>query len=314
MTENDADIRRALRTLSIDPQDMLDFLAPYIPQQIPRDSAEGRLLIRQRLKNLLHMIANFYIKQIKQMKREKTGELVQNLYDTAYSKSQFDGYQTGNGRPVTYLYANKVLKLFSMGNYRSKSYVVEKAIEAINPATMCEIGCGKGRHVFYFAHKFHQTQFTGIDFSANAIDLAKRAQNQKEIDLFLPENPGPLSDQDRDAVRTIDFLVGNACALTEVPDNAFEVVYTISALEQMNHILPDVLSEIRRVASKYVIFCEPFWDRNDFLGRRYLEAGNYFRARTAEIEAAGFEILKYFDCVPLKPSFKDTVLIAQVRK
>ncbi|MCR4378636.1 MAG: class I SAM-dependent methyltransferase [Rhodospirillales bacterium] len=311
MTDEEA--KQALVGLSIDKQEMLERLAPYISSSVSKDSADGRLLIRQRFKNLLHMIALFYIKQLKLGRRAKTGELVQNLYNTAYATSEFDGYNC-QGRNVTYLYGDQVHKMVSMGNYRSKSHVIEKAINIIQPKTMCEIGCGKGRHVFYFGHKFPGTQFTGIDFSSNAIDLAKRTQQCDTIDLHLPEKPGALSEQERNAVRTIDFQVGNACDLSNIKDNAFEVVYTVSALEQMAHILPEVLAEIHRVTSKYVIFCEPFWDKNDFLGRRYLTAGNYFRAKTSVFEKAGFEMLNYLDCLPLKPSFKDTVFIGKVIK
>lgn len=304
---------QALIEFSIDKHVMLDELAPYIASSVSCDSAEGKLLIRQRFKNLLHMIALFYLKQMKLRRREKTGGIVQDLYETAYSKSEFDGYGA-KGRPVTYLYGDQVLKMFSMGNYRSKSHVIEKAINIIKPTTVCEIGCGKGRHVFYFAHKFPGTQFTGIDFSANAIALAKHTQHGNEIDLQLPEKPGPLTAEERDATSTIDFQTGNACDLSHIDDNAFEVVYTVSALEQMSHILPDVLKEIHRVTSKYVIFCEPFWDKNDFLGRQYLTAGNYFRSKTSVFEEAGFETLNYLDCLPLKPSFKDTVFVGKVVK
>lgn len=302
----------ALANLTINHDEILEKLAPYISENLAADSAEGKFRMRQRVKNLVHMILRFYIGQLRQGQREKTGKLTHNLYESNYSTAEFTGYRNA-GRPVTYLFNDRVLQMVGMGNYRSKSLVLEKILETIQPKEVAEVGCGMGRHVAYMAHRFHAIHFNGIDFSASAIDLCRRVQQQDEIDLQLPEAPGPVSGKDRDAIRTASYQTGDARNLDHVADNSFDLVYTVSALEQMAAILPEALSEIRRVTKEYVVFFEPFLDGNDFLGRRFLHAGNYFRARYAEIEAAGFEILTVLDCIPLKPSFKDTVVIARVK-
>lgn len=310
---NDQKVECALKDLSIDEQDMLSTLAPYISASVPQESPSGRFLIRQRFKNLVHMIALLYWKQFKQSAREKTGKVIQNHYEDNYGLAQFSGYAV-QGRPVTYLYGENVIKMVGMGNSRAKVHVVEKVLNIIQPATACEIGSGTGRHVIYFAHKFPKTQFSGIDFSENAVSIAKSAQQQDDLDLQLPEAPGNLSKQELNSVLTAKFHAGNACDLSEIEDNAFEVIYTTSALEQMWGILPDVLSELHRVTRKYVIFCEPFLEGNNLLGRQYLFCGNYFRAKISQMEDAGFEVLNHLDCLPIKPTFKDTVLIAKVIK
>ena len=95
-------------------------------------------------------------------------------------------------------------------------------------------------------------------------------------------------------------------------DKAVDILYTHATLEQMWNTLPEVLKEIRRVTRRYVIFVEPFIDCNDFLARQFLAAGNYYRAKYSDIKSHGFRIIQIMDMLPMKPTFKYSVLNAEV--
>ena len=306
-------ILTTLKNLEINSDEMISYISPYISEKMSENSKEGKKAKRKRFKNLIHMILNFYLKQIKFFKRENTSKIVKNKYNEAYSKSTFDGYKS-QGRFVTYIYKKQVYQMNGMGNYRSKSFIIEKITKIIKPKSMCEIGCGKGRHLFYFSTIFPKTKFFGLDLSEKAISIAKQTQVKKEINLFLPEKDKKLPKNKVNLVRKIDFNVGNANNLSMFKNNSFEVVYTVNALEQMASDLPEVLEEIHRITSKFVVFCEPFWDYNNFFEKQYLIAGNYFRLKEKILNQYGFEKINFLDCLLLKPSFKDSVYIGKVIK
>ena len=85
-------ILTTLKNLEINSDEMISYISPYISEKMSESSKEGKKAKRQRFKNLIHMILNFYLKQIKFFKRENTSKIVKNKYNEAYSKSTFDGY------------------------------------------------------------------------------------------------------------------------------------------------------------------------------------------------------------------------------
>ena len=291
------DIDRAVRHLD-----------PYLGGAWDMASDKARTLRRARTKNLLHMVAQRFLERFKSG-RPRDVESVAQLYEKAHAAAEFQGYKAAD-RYVTYLYGNRVLALNGMGNYRFKSALVEQAIEQLRPQTVCEAGCGRVRHLVYFAQRFSDTRFFGFDLSHNAVEFCRQLQLRDSFDPCLPERPGPLSQTEMARVRAISVFQANAADLAGVADNAFELTYTISALEQMHSVLPAALRELHRVTSRYAVFCEPFLDNNDSLQRAYLWSGNYFRLPIRALESYGFRVL---DAVPLptKPTFTDTLVLAE---
>lgn len=291
------DIDRALRHLD-----------PYLGGAWGMSSHKARTLRRSRTKNLLHMVALRFLAKLKGG-RARDLESVSGLYERAHAATEFEGYRASE-RYVTYLYRNRVLALNGMGNYRFKSALVEQAIEQLRPQTVCEAGCGRVRHLVYFAPRFPDTRFSGFDLSHNAVEFCRQLQLRDSFDPCLPERPGPLGQTEMARVRAISVFQANAADLAGVADNSFELTYTISALEQMHSVLPAALRELHRVTSRYVVFCEPFLDNNDALQRAYLWSGNYFRLPIRALESYGFRVL---DAVPLpaKPTFTDTLVLAE---
>ena len=97
--------------------------------------------------------------------------------------------------------------------------------------------------------------------------------------------PAPVADAG--AYRRIRFEQGDACRLA-FPDDSFDVVITRQALEQMNKIRDEALSEIARVARHHVVLGEPFADFNrEGLRLDYVKAKEYLDLPVAELARFG---------------------------
>jgi ubiquinone/menaquinone biosynthesis C-methylase UbiE len=113
-----------------------------------------------------------------------------------------------------------------------------------------------------------------------------------------------------DNVRRIEFETASAFDLPAA-DRSIDVVFTFAALEQMELGLDKALSEIRRVAGRYVLLYEPFADANKSLERAYLWSRNYFRMSSERLRDHGLEPVKIWKGFPLKPTFGYALLLCR---
>ena len=289
----------------------MNVIAPYIDGVWSDTSRQGKQLKRKRFKNLLHMTARFLLRKLSRNLSSRGSEAdVRAFYETAHASVEFTGYRQASNH-VTYLYRGQVLSLSGMGNYRLKSGLLTQILEQLHPRSVCEAGCGRIRHLAYFSPKFPEINFSGFDISENAISFGKYLQGLETFDPNLPERPGDvLSESEMQCIRAVNLFQASAANLSCVEDNAFDLVYTVSALEQMNAILPAVLKELHRVTRRYVVFFEPFADANGFFEKTYLWAGNYFHIKSADLERYGFRPLLVVP-LPTKPSFADCLVVAE---
>ncbi len=307
--QNNTDTK--LKKLSIKDKDVEDAIKPYVLSKFSKFSKKGNFLLRQRNKNLIHLIILLYLKQLKLFKREKKNIDVIKNYENSYSNAPFVGYAI-KGKYITYLYKNNVYKLDVNGTFLLQCLILEKIFNIINPISICEIGCGSGRHLLNFCRKFANISFNGIDVSSVAIKKANEMKASKKLNLHFPNNESFLSKNEIKLTKNINFFCRDAKDLYEIEDNKFEVIYSICALEQMHDILPIVLKELHRVTKNYVIFIEPFSDKNNLLSNQFLFAGNYFRIKSKFLEKYGFKILNHLDNIPLKPTFNYSVVIGKI--
>jgi len=283
-------------------------VAPYVGEAWDISSAEARKRLRARRRNLIHMTLQRVKDRLFEGRRRDVAT-VENFYDKAHAADEFAGYAPARRR-VTYVDDGKVLSMCGVGNYRYKSALIEQVIEQLAPESVCEAGCGRVRHLAYFAPRFPKIRFAGFDISANAIEFGRRLQSGDAFDPRLPERPGPLDEADMERVRAVSLFKANAADLADVADDSFELVYTVSALEQMQTIAPAALRELHRVTRRYAVFCEPFADNNDILQRAYLWAGDYFRLPIRSLESFGFRVVDVV-ALPTKPTFTDTLVLAE---
>ena len=116
-------------------------------------------------------------------------------------------------------------------------------LKEMQPQSILEVGCGFGRNLPYiYDAVMSVTRVVGIDHSPTMIENSKKH----------------IGDYERDTGHKIEMVVGNA---KELPfkDNEFDVIFTHACL---THIppedIPQVQSEISRVAKKWILHVERF--------------------------------------------------------
>ena len=134
---------------------------------------------------------------------------------------------------------------------------------------------------------FPDVHFIGLDLTKEGIETAKdivaAGKLPENFDLVSPVSIGGKSF----AGTNVDFFCGSA---RDMPfeDGAVDMVYTSLALEQMDLIIDDVLSEIQRVSMKWALLYEAFSEFNrGFIKRTYIDVEEYFAMSVKDLEKKG---------------------------
>jgi SAM-dependent methyltransferase len=197
------------------------------------------------------------------------------------------------------------------GGTRVRQLMLVRAIEMLQPRRVLEVGCGNGINLLLLAGRFPDIQFTGVDLTPEGIAAAKRLQEETLLPPHL-QAFAPLSLSDPAAFRRIDFQTGDASAL-RFPAKSFDLVYTVLALEQMESIRPKVLGELARLSAGHVFMIEPFREANARgIGRRYVVARDYWRARIAELPQYGLQPLWATTDMPQEAFMRACAVLAKV--
>lgn len=152
-------------------------------------------------------------------------------------RAPIDTSKTENNQPIHYL----------KGGERS-----DFLVELIGQYLPCdlkilEIGCNVGRNM---AHLFKAgyTNLSGIEINKKAIDLMKKVYPDMYKRSHIIELP-------------IEEII------REIHSNAYDLIYTMAVLEHIHYDSDFVLSEIGRVASKYIITIED--EKTDWSERHF---------------------------------------------
>jgi ubiquinone/menaquinone biosynthesis C-methylase UbiE/uncharacterized protein YbaR (Trm112 family) len=96
--------------------------------------------------------------------------------------------------------------------------------------------------------------------------------------------------------------------LTQLPyaANSFDIVYTTHALEPNHGLESQMLSELYRVAARYVVLVEPAYELADEVSRARMDQHGYCRGLPEEAQRLGFNVVRHEMFVrgvnPLNPS------------
>lgn len=268
-------------------------------------SPDGRRMRRTIKKGLAHLILREIATSMRRGHRGRNSTDIVNHYDV--------NYQTGARNAAASYDKPARYDLFRFGNrfiaeadgrqfLRSMTERLGDIIETLEPKELCEVGSGSGRNLMYLAARFPTLPCTGYELTAGGVAIAKAFQGIDELPETGYGRFYRLNRSGMDNLRRIDFVQASAFDLPAA-DQSLDVVYTFAALEQMQLGIDDALAELRRVARRYVLLFEPFADFNDGLGRAYLWARNYFRMNLDELPAHGFEVVRTWRSVPVKPTF-----------
>lgn len=185
-----------------------------------------------------------------------------------------------------------------------------RAVQALAPRSILEVGAGNGVNLLALAARFPDLSLSGIELTAGGVKAAQSvAESARLPDALLEFLPEPAA---RTSVAgLIDLRQGDARKLP-FADAAFDMVFTSLALEQMEEIRDAALHELARVSARWVVMIEPFRDFNDSgLFRRYVVAQDYFAARVDDLRGFGLEPIFASADMPHKTTLRPAIVVAR---
>ena len=262
------------------------------------------------IKDYYLKIKNYFFSILKNFKRSQnfTKERYERIWNANQILQHFD---IKSNNFSLHKYKNIFLAHSCLTTKIQQNLIINK-IKELNPSLVLEIGCGPGITLRLLSDIFTEINFYGIDQSIEGI---KYANNQKKnsIDPIFKEK---LNFQFKNITNNpkLKFDTQDAKSL-KFTDKTFDLVFSNLALEQMDNIKYDVLSEMKRVAKKYIIMIEPFKDLNK-TGLRYLHhtSKQYFNLNHMDIKDDNFEIIEFYDQFPALLSLNYGMLILKRKK
>jgi ubiquinone/menaquinone biosynthesis C-methylase UbiE len=235
---------------------------------------------------------------------------VKVAYEKFYGETILSEHLSREGRVIPCRWGDDRMLARGIGTKRVHHMLLKRAIETVKPERVLEVGSGYGINLFVLAGYFPNIQFSGIELTEQGVLAAKRIGDMtsmpKEIIQFSPDNLADVMAHQR-----VKFFQGSAIKLP-FPDNSFDVLYTVLALEAMEEIRHQALRELARVAKKYVIMIEPFLNFNDRGIRYYYHTSHqYFRGKIDELQQDGLDPVVVYSDIPHKLRLWPALVIAR---
>lgn len=286
-------------------------VSPFVRTWVDRDSAAWREEIRatgQRLRRA--RVRHALLRPLRKFKRSQRGIALN--YTQQWATRPLDMQLTPDGAVVPCRWQDRAMYARAVSIKRVHQLYVMRVLEALRPTSVLEVGCGNGLNLFVLAGRFPEIRFTGLELTeggTRAVEAVRRQPTLPDsVVAFSPEPPRDLAPFDR-----ISIVRGSAAQLP-FPGRSFDVVLTSLALEQMEEVRRDALSEISRVARAHTIMVEPFRDWNaDGHERDYIVANDYFAARISDLHAYGLEPVLISDNMPSKLTNRPGLVVSNVR-
>lgn len=221
----------------------------------------------------------------------RSKDVIKGEYEGTWSRG-FAAYDVAAGcrKPEPWLYRGESLWADRAGTPRLRNVILGGIIRSLKPKRVLEVGCGNGINLLLLANQFPEISFTGVELTAAGNRVARELQERDALPDALARYAVDLGT-DAAAFRRINFLQGDATAMP-FEDNAFDLVYTVLSVEQMERVRDKALSEIARVSGGHVLNLEPFAEANrSALRRMHVYGRDYFRGAIGDLPRYGLEPL-----------------------
>ncbi|MDC0391198.1 class I SAM-dependent methyltransferase [Candidatus Pelagibacter ubique] len=254
----------------------------------------------RKFKNYIFSILRFF---------QRTQEFTKVRYNRIWNKTDlkifYDPENTNNCS--IHSYKDSFFLSSNALSTRIHQYLVINKINELKPNSVLEVGCGQGFQLLLLSRLYPEINFFGIDQSDEGIMFAKKFAQKKIIEEELTK---PLKyNFNNSETQNINYSIQDAKKL-EFESNSIDLIFTNLALEQMDNIKFEVLSEIKRVSSKYIVLIEPFKDLNNS-GIKYLHHSSkqYFNLKYNELVDENYAIVDYQKNFPSQISLNYGLLV-----
>ncbi len=141
-------------------------------------------------------------------------------------------------------------------------------------STVLEAGAGEATTLNFVAEKLNNknAKFYGFDLAPSRVMQAQRF----------------MSAQHNEA----DLIAANLFQ-TPYPDNAFDIIYTVHALEPNTNKVKEIVEELYRITNKYLVLVEPSYELGNEATRANIDKHKYIKNLKATIDNLGYKILEY---------------------
>ena len=288
--------------------------SPYVIKELSADDPEWKSVISRRK----FKIAKRFLRQKllgKLLKERRVDETIMEEYGVQWSKTEFSNYDPGVDTPPYnyWIWNDRRLVARVRGIARVRLYLIAKAIEALRPKRVLEVGCGNGVNLLALAGMFPEIEFTGLELTKEGIEKAQKIQTEDILPQSLIDFM-PLPNKDSAAFKRTVFLQGSAAELP-FKDGEFDFVFSAVAVEQMEAIRHQALSEIGRVTGEYALLSEPFYDVNSSgTARLYVVGRDYFRGAIDDLPRYGLEPVWATKDLPNKINFNVCTVLCKKLK
>jgi SAM-dependent methyltransferase len=266
--------------IDVDPAAIDSAMRPFL---VSEGDAFGwrKALCRRWLSTILRMATG--------QEESRDRSVVESEYRDAWSKG-YSRYRLDrtNLKPKPWSWRGRLLLLDPAAAARVRTVLFASVLERLKPSRVLEVGSGNGINLLSLASAFPQIEFTGVELTGEGVEQARRAQSDAAIGDII-QRYSPIRSRDCSAIGRMNFVQGDASEM-DFEDGSFDLVMTVLAIEQMEHIRAEALGEIARVARRHVLMLEPFREMNSTgFKRLYVQSRGYFRGSIRELEGLGLE-------------------------
>ena len=188
--------------------------------------------------------------------------------------------------------------------------ILDSCFSQLGCKNILETGSGRGDNIVSLSLKNPGLNLTGLEFTQSGLQRGRELANDPQFAVNTVDIIKSAAGLDNGRV---SFVKGNALKMP-FADNSFDTIFTTLILEQMPYDYPKVLQEIKRVASRYAIFIEPFSEANNLRGRLHLRKVDYFRFSYSNFESFGLRPVAFFTDYPQKANQGSGLLITEIIK
>ena len=292
------------------PGDIDRAFAPYVGKefQVGDDAAWNALIVNRRRKLLKMRLRRQYLGWLPGARR--TPEVVRRIYEKNWHDKNLVRLLHPGDRDVPCIWGERRMLVGAAGLKRVYLLHLMRMIEAFQPESVLEIGCGIGVNLLSLAARFPETSFHGIDLTAHGIAAIRDVSDQDDLPRVLTDfSPEPLLDMT--AHRRIKVQQASAADLP-FDDNSFDLVYSVIALEQMEAVRPAVMAQLQRVSRGHVGMLEAFRDWNETgMQRNYIVGQGYFAAHIDELPGYGLNPVLVANDMPVKINMNLGLVVAK---
>ncbi len=289
--------------LNIEPEVIWGLFTPFITGE--DEDTWQREVARRRRKLLRRAVSRLFVGE------GRNKNTVVTEYDPAWRATDYGIYDPAR-RPTKgtpWIWHGRKVFASDVGGTRFRQLILCRVIERLAPKSVLEVGCGNGINLLLLSGRFPEIAFAGVELTSGGHEAAKRFQELARLPESL-EAFAPLKIRDNEAFKHINFVQGDATSLP-FPTGSFDLVYSVLAVEQMEQIRAQALSEIARVAGKAVAMIEPFKDvNNGFWSRLYVYRRNYFRGSVDDLRTYGLTPEFATDDFPQEAFLKACLVVA----